>query len=261
METLNSYSQFLERARQLDLTDLGTDHWEQQISQGKYYRFYKDMKPGIYVLDFTKQAYLYCNDMMASFADYPIPDLMSGGLNLALKIWHPDDLKVYDRYLLPVNLSFLKKISVADYGNYLFTCNYRVRQRRGNYIRIEQSSFFSKSTDDGMPLMTIGFLRDITNRMIDNSIIHTIEQVNSNGTKLLHQRIYNPDGDETILTPREIEILDLIIQGKDSKQIAAILAIEKNTVDNHRKNMLRKTGSTNMVQVAIKAYKNGMVKF
>jgi len=45
----------------------------------------------------------------------------------------------------------------------------------------------------------------------------------------------------TPLTDREIEIIQLLIQGKTSKEIAEELFISKNTVDTHRRNILEKT--------------------
>lgn len=259
MQALNSYSQFLEEARNYQLNDLNKEQWEQQIQQGKYYKYYRDTKPGIYVLDFTQGQYVYCNEVMASYADYPIHDLMTGGLNLALKLWHPNDLKAYDQHILPANLAFLKNKAVADYSNYLFTCNYRVRQRKGNYRMVEQTSFFSKSIDNGMPLMTIGFLRDITNRVLDNSILHTIEEINSYNNKLVFRQVINPEPNAVPLSPREIEILELVAIGKSNSEIASELQISRWTVENHRKTMLRKMDAQNMVQVAIKAYQVGLI--
>ena len=46
-----------------------------------------------------------------------------------------------------------------------------------------------------------------------------------------------------ILSPRELETLVLISQGASSKEIAAELFLSVNTVDNHRRNMLKKTGA------------------
>ncbi|NQU32223.1 MAG: response regulator transcription factor [Bacteroidetes bacterium] len=46
----------------------------------------------------------------------------------------------------------------------------------------------------------------------------------------------------SLLSPREIEILELVIQGKTSKEIAEELFISKTTVDTHRRNLLEKTG-------------------
>ncbi len=43
------------------------------------------------------------------------------------------------------------------------------------------------------------------------------------------------------LTPREIEIVELLLQNKTSKEIGEILFISKNTVDTHRRSILEKT--------------------
>lgn len=51
------------------------------------------------------------------------------------------------------------------------------------------------------------------------------------------------------LTDREIEITQLIIEGKTSKEIAEKLFISKLTVDTHRKNILRKTGAKNFEEL------------
>jgi DNA-binding NarL/FixJ family response regulator len=47
------------------------------------------------------------------------------------------------------------------------------------------------------------------------------------------------------LTDREIEIIQLLIQGKTSKEISEILFISKNTVDTHRRNILEKSNLKN----------------
>ena len=55
----------------------------------------------------------------------------------------------------------------------------------------------------------------------------------------------------TKLTKREQEVLAFIAEGWSTKQIAGKLFISINTVANHRRNMLRKTGarsSAEMVQ-------------
>jgi DNA-binding NarL/FixJ family response regulator len=52
------------------------------------------------------------------------------------------------------------------------------------------------------------------------------------------------------LTLREQEVLELIIQGKSNKEIAAALALAENTVKNHLKNILEKLHLENRVQAA-----------
>ncbi len=48
------------------------------------------------------------------------------------------------------------------------------------------------------------------------------------------------------LTARQREILDLVLDGHPSKNIAADLGISQRTVDNHRAAIMRKTGSKSM---------------
>ncbi len=60
---------------------------------------------------------------------------------------------------------------------------------------------------------------------------------------------------ESPLTEREREVLTCLMEGLSSKQIADRLHISENTVANHRKNMLRKTGarsSTELLYLIIK---------
>ena len=45
---------------------------------------------------------------------------------------------------------------------------------------------------------------------------------------------------QDIFSLRELEVLKLLMKGKESKQIGEKLFISSNTVDNHRKNMIRK---------------------
>lgn len=68
------------------------------------------------------------------------------------------------------------------------------------------------------------------------------------------------EGDEGPLTTREIEIVKLIVKEHNSRQIAEILFISERTVETHRKNILRKTGTTNLVGLIKYAYANGLVK-
>lgn len=49
--------------------------------------------------------------------------------------------------------------------------------------------------------------------------------------------------EQEILSEREKEVLRYIIQGLNTRQVAEILDISPNTVDNHRRNMLARTGT------------------
>lgn len=52
------------------------------------------------------------------------------------------------------------------------------------------------------------------------------------------------------LTPREKEVLDLVLTGKTSREAAQVLGISPSTVDNHRMRIMEKTGVSSMFELA-----------
>jgi DNA-binding NarL/FixJ family response regulator len=60
------------------------------------------------------------------------------------------------------------------------------------------------------------------------------------------------------LTPRELEILLLVITGKTNKEIAHEIFISKKTVEFHLDNIYSKIGMRTRVMVGIWAIQNGL---
>ena len=52
------------------------------------------------------------------------------------------------------------------------------------------------------------------------------------------------------LTPRQHQVMDLVLAGHPSKNIAADLHISQRTVENHRASIMRKTGATSLPALA-----------
>ncbi|MBS1508059.1 MAG: response regulator transcription factor [Bacteroidetes bacterium] len=73
---------------------------------------------------------------------------------------------------------------------------------------------------------------------------------------LIHQPMEEEKG---VLTSREIEILRLVAKEFSSRQIAEILFISERTVETHRKNILKKTGASNLVGLIKYAYANNLI--
>ncbi len=63
-----------------------------------------------------------------------------------------------------------------------------------------------------------------------------------------------------MLTPREIEILQVLAKGKSNQAIAEHFDISKNTVANHMQRILDKTGSKNRTEAVIFAWENGIAR-
>jgi two-component system nitrate/nitrite response regulator NarL len=76
-------------------------------------------------------------------------------------------------------------------------------------------------------------------------------------TQLLHHHVI--DDTETKLTERELEILKLITREFSNKKIADELHISERTVETHRKNIFRKTGTSSLVGLIKYAFANKIV--
>lgn len=63
--------------------------------------------------------------------------------------------------------------------------------------------------------------------------------------------------DSPRLTAAEQKVLNLIRQGYSSCEMATLLCVSENTIESHRRNMLRKLGARNVVDLIVKAQKAG----
>lgn len=75
--------------------------------------------------------------------------------------------------------------------------------------------------------------------------------------KLNRKNMSNP---KIVLTAREQEVLNLLSQGYSSKEISQKLFISPNTVEYHRKQLLRKSGAKNVAQLIGLAFRMRWLK-
>jgi len=61
------------------------------------------------------------------------------------------------------------------------------------------------------------------------------------------------------LTPRELEILQMIVEGKSNKEIALVLDLSANTVAVHRANIMDALGIHKTAELVVYAIRNGLV--
>ncbi|HXW92934.1 MAG TPA: response regulator transcription factor [Terriglobales bacterium] len=82
------------------------------------------------------------------------------------------------------------------------------------------------------------------------------------GELVLDPQVVSPrplKGERNTLTPREVEILQMIAQGKSNKEIAAELGLSVNTVAVHRANIMDALGIHKTAELVVYAIRNGLV--
>ncbi len=62
------------------------------------------------------------------------------------------------------------------------------------------------------------------------------------------------------LTPREREVIQLLAEGKSSKEVAAVLNLSTKTAETHRSNIMRKLGFHSIRDLILYAVKNNIIQ-
>ncbi len=151
----------------------------------------------------------------------------------------------------------------------------------GNLEKTENTSqtlMLIKSKNPGIKIITIGKDYDqeliealnYSNAFLDaradfNILLKAISKVISEGffidplaVKTYIKLLKDEKTKNTHLTKREVDVLQLICNDKTSKEIGNELKISSRTVENHRKNLLKKTNSLGTAGLIIYAIKNDL---
>ncbi len=71
------------------------------------------------------------------------------------------------------------------------------------------------------------------------------------------------DGDDPgqrVLTPREREVIQLVAEGKTTKEVASVLSLSVKTAETHRTNLMRKLDLHSVADLTLYAVRNGIVQ-
>ncbi|HUA60403.1 MAG TPA: response regulator transcription factor [Verrucomicrobiae bacterium] len=96
---------------------------------------------------------------------------------------------------------------------------------------------------------------------MDLELVAAVKSVAA-GHRVLDPRLALPDdpsSDAPALSPRELEVLQLIVNGKSNKDIAALLKLSANTVNVHRANIMQTLNIHNTADLVVYAIRNGLV--
>lgn len=127
-----------------------------------------------------------------------------------------------------------------------FLCGLKVVCKDGTvkncFLNITRLSF----DENNQPALSIAHIEDITPLLKGN--LFWIRFVRGNQNE--YTRLYRSQGAKKefkdLISKRELELLKLIAEGKESKEISKLLHISLNTVENHRKNMIARSGARDM---------------
>ena len=201
---------------------------------------------------YTKK-FVFVSDNIPELYGLDSHRLFIDGHQPVIEVVHPDDI-YYGLLVRKKIYSILSSFSNEEKMDYKAIHEMRVRNLRGEYIRIiDQEQVIESDKSGNIWLM-----------------LSVIDVDASNDSEIVKSHLYNFKTGEQIfidlsdtlkepLTNRELEVLRLMKQGSLSKEIANTLKVSINTVNTHRRNILRKLKANNSIEAVNFAQRLGLL--
>ena len=147
---------------------------------------------------------------------------------------HPDDAP-YVGEATALTTTFLVTLG-AECRGHVFSIDYRLRHAAGHYVRVLRQSLALELDEAGLLVATGDIYTDLTAHK------HTTEVrfhcTHPQYPAWLAAHVQPPD--RTELSPREVVVVALVLEGYGSAEIADRLCVSVHTVNTHRRNIHRK---------------------
>ena len=221
--------------------------------------------PVTYLLDYASGKYLFIEETCFNLLGYTAKYLLEAGHNEYIRKWHPEEFELLNNEIFADNYRFLKTLPPEEYSDFVFSYNCRMLNPNEEYVKILQRYSYIPGSSIGNPSGAIGIILDISHFKNDHSIVHTIEETIKHNGELMNKLVYKKvhpvyDINTTqLISKREIPVLKYMAEGLSSKQIAEKLYLSINTVNNHRKSMLRKLNCKSSAELLAYAIKHGLL--
>lgn len=170
--------------------------------------------------------------------DYDI--MKNKGMNYFWSRIHPDDIEPWLQALNELMKFTLSNISAEERPKMSYTWNYRIKNARGKYVNIIQNTTPLEFDNNDKPIIGLAHYTVLDSK-IKLQVSGTAKLLNENNeyeTKYFNnfsQKLL-PNG----VSNRERDIVRLLILNNSSRDIAEKLNISVNTVNTHRRNILKK---------------------
>lgn len=167
---------------------------------------------------------------------------------------HPYDLD--ELMKMQINHSrFIYSLAPQNRNDYSNTYKFRMRNAQNKYLNVMSRQRVIQQDANGKAWIILGEINILPDQ-------RQLEEVQGITVNLITGQIITPFTNinkDNPLSDREIVILKLVQSGYLSKEIADKLCISLNTVNNHRKNILRKLQVTNSIEALNEGVKKGFL--
>ena len=194
----------------------------------------------IFLYDIKSARYIWTNNGYYNIIGYTEEEILTLMPDFNEKFFH-----AHDKYIMQKKIDLYNKNDVDSWSGI-----YRLKHKQGHWVWVYSITTIFKYDKNYNPGWITGIVIDIPLKLNTEK---QLDKLYKESVKLRNKTKIDK------LTKREKEILILIAKGESYSAIANKLYISTNTVNSHRKNMLKKLNLKNIATLACFAVKNGLV--
>ena len=182
----------------------------------------------------------YISKNMPAVLGFEIDEIIKGGMRYFWKKIHPNHITQWLKALDELMQFTMNEISIEARSKISYTWNYRMKNSKGIYVNIIQNTTPLEFDSENKPIIGLAHYT-ILNTNINMDICASAKYLNKNNE---YETIYFNNFSKKIIkggiSNRERDIVRLLALNYSSKEIGKKLYISPNTVDTHRRNILKK---------------------
>ena len=182
----------------------------------------------------------YISKNMFSCIGIKKEELNAKGMEYLWSRMHPDDIELWLVAMKELMRFTLSEISEDDRVKMSYTWNYRLKQANGNYVNIIQNTTPIKFDELKKPIIGLAHYTVIGSHLTMDVCASAKFLNDKNEYETLYFNNFSQKLISKGLTNRQRDIIRLLVLNNSSKEIAEKLFISSNTVDTHRRNILKK---------------------
>jgi DNA-binding CsgD family transcriptional regulator len=163
--------------------------------------------------------------------------------------FHPEDRILWCKEAFPDIIKFIHSQQDVELQDYRFSFNHRYIRKDGSFTQFLHEGTFTFADDQCLPVLNLKVFTEIGDIKSDDTIVLSIFRYSADeGYQKVFTKVYSVT-QNSLLSPREMEIIRFCREGFSSKMIADKLNLSIHTVKNHKRNCMEKTLTHNISEL------------
>jgi DNA-binding CsgD family transcriptional regulator len=205
--------------------------------------------------------YLYASKNMETILGYPTTcATQNGGINFITSLYDPNQVEIYLKNIYTRSFEIMNEYTGKNKVKSLRTYStLKFKKSDGNYYWFLIDFQIHETFDNGVPSIGIIYATDISKIKKDSIVNFMIYEIDENGKEIEILSENYISNNSLGISQREYEVLALISKGKTAIEIGETLFISENTVNSHKKNLLKKMNAATTHELIKKSVQEGFI--